>query len=439
MSEEKKEQDEIREATFSDLFEMNLDQFLDELSALNDTLPTQIMLLSLKHKQLIEKLEKISSTTEEKDEEGVEFVRYKVTSDELDEFPKIHKHLNRTDIARKILPRNFIVSIVSQYDAFLGNLVRVLYEINPNIIRSSEKEINVEDLFNYETIEELKEHIIEKEVDSLLREEHYEQFKILERRISKVTDKNFTLTSNLPVLPKFIELTQRRNLFVHTNGQTTRQYIESKKKWKFKSECNGDINEELKASSEYCTEAFEVLYEISLKLTHVLWRKFVPEEREEADEHLNQVIYDLLIDNKYKLAITFSDFATDVIRKFSTEQLRKFIIINKAIALKMQKKHKECKKVIENEDWSIGNEFKLAKLVLEDKYEEAKKLMLKIGPNDELVNKKNYETWPLFKLFRKTEEFKSGYLELFGEEFTLEEIQNKKELEKDKEISDEEE
>lgn len=341
-----KETEETQEATHSDLFALNLDRFLEELSALNDTLPIQLMMLSIKHKELIKILERISTATEEVDEEGKEVIKYKVSSENLDEFPKIHKHLNRTDIAQKILPRNFIVSIVSQYDAFLGELVRTLYQVNPNIIRSSEKEIKTEDLFNYESIEELKNHIVDKEVDSLLREEHLEQLKILERKISIVTGKDFTLTSDLPVLPFFVELTQRRNLFVHTNGLITRQYLEVKNKWKFKTECKGDINEELTASPEYCEKAYEVLFEMAVKLTHVLWRKFAPLEREEADENLNQIIYELLIDNSYNLAIEIANFGTDVIKKFSSEQTRKFVIINKAIAYKMQGKDDECKKVI---------------------------------------------------------------------------------------------
>lgn len=60
--------------------------------------------------------------------------------------------------------------------------------------------------------------------------------------------------------------------------------------------------------------------------------------------------------------------------------------------------------------------------------------MIKIGTNDELVNQKAYNKWPLFKLFRKTEQFKTSYLELYNEEFTLEELQSKKDLEKDKEL-----
>jgi hypothetical protein len=420
------------EITPSDLFEINLDKFLDELSALNDTLPTQMMLLDLKQDQLFKQLEKIAVIKEDVNEVGKPIIRYQVTDDGLDKFPKIHKHLKRTEIAQKILPRNFIVSIISQYDAFLGETVRVLYDINPNLIRSSEKEIQIEDLFKYESIDELKYHIVDKEVDSLLREEHLEQFKVLERRITKVFDKEFTLTKGLPVLKEFIELTQRRNLFVHTNGLTTRQYVEIKKKWKFKTECDSSLNQELLANAEYCNRAYEILYEIAVKLTHVLWRKFLPDFIEQADTNLNQTLFDLLNDNKYQLAVTIANFGTDVIKHYSSEQVRKFIIINKAIAYKMIDEEEECQNVIQKEDWSIGNEFKLAKAVLENDYETAKKIMLKVGPEDELISKKAYKEWPLFKKFRKTDEFKNTFFELFNEKFSLEEIQDKENVEKSK-------
>lgn len=418
--------EEVDEITLSNLFEINLDRFLDEITALNDTLPMQLIILDFKHEKFLKDLEKFSTKSEEIDENGKEFVKYKVNVDDSEKFPLLHKQINRTEIAKKIIPRNFIVSIISQFDAYIGELIRVLYAVNPNIIKSSEKQINADELFNFETIDELKEHIIDKEVDTILREEHLEQLKMLEKRITSVTGKDFTLTSNLPVLSEFVELTQRRNLFVHTNGTISRQYIETSKKWSFKIEKEIKINDELDASIEYCNRAFEILFEMSVKLTHVLWRKFLPTDRIESDEHLNQVIFELLNDNNYNLAITIANFSTDVIKEFSSEQIRKFIVINKAIAYKFLGKQKECNNVIKNEDWTIGNKFKLAKLVLEDNFEEARNLMLKIGGNDDLLNKKAYKNWPLFSEFRKNKIFQDTYLEIFNEEFALEEIQDKK-------------
>ncbi|NMH26560.1 hypothetical protein [Flavobacterium silvaticum] len=409
--------------TQSELIESNLSKFLEEITALIDNLPFQLTMISIKHRNLLEKLEKISTQHIKTDDKGNESTIYRVVSEHADEFTKIHKLLRRLDIAKKILPRNYIVSIVSQYDAFLGELCRILFEINPNIIRSSEKTWNAEDIFNYKTLDELKEHMIDKEVDSLLREEHHEQLKILERKITKVANKEFTLTTDLAILPCFVELTQRRNLFVHTNGLITRQYLEAKSRWKFETECSGNLNEELKADQEYCEKSFRTLFEMAVKLTHVLWRKLVPTDREKADIHLNQTIYELLLDGKYELAIVISDFALNVIKRFSKEQFRKFIIINKAIAFKVLGKPDKCQNILNAEDWSIGNEFKLAKAILEDDYEEAKKMMLKIGSLDELVNKYAYKNWPLFKDFRKSKEFLDAYQTIYGEDFVFEEKQ----------------
>lgn len=436
MSEEKVE---IVELSHSELFEINLDRFIEELSALDDTLPIQMLFLNVKRKSLLEDLEKISDKEEDKNEDGVEIIRYKVKPEFSDKFPKVHKHLNRSDIALKILPRNYIVSIISQYDAYLGELIRILFQINPNLLKSSEKELKVEDLFQYDSVEELKLHIIDKEVDSVLRDEHFEQLKSIEKRISNATGKNFTLTTDLPVLCEFVELTQRRNLFVHTNGQTTRQYCDAYKKWKIQNECNGEINYELVADSEYCKRAFEILYEMAVKLTHVLWRKFVPKEREKADWNLNLLTYDLLKDSKYELAITLLEFATDVIKRFETEQIRKFMVVNKAIAYKMLDKEQECHEVLEKEDWSIGNEYKLANMVLRDQFDKAAELMIKIGPNDEIVSKFAFKDWPLFKRFRKSEEFKIAYKKVFGEDFRFEEIQDKKKIEESKKHGSKEE
>lgn len=101
MSQEENKNQSEKEATFSQLFEFNLDRFLEELSALNDTLPIQMILLDIKHKELIKKLEKISKKTDGKSEDGKPVTKYKVLNEQIDEFSKIHKHLTRTDISRR--------------------------------------------------------------------------------------------------------------------------------------------------------------------------------------------------------------------------------------------------------------------------------------------------------------------------------------------------
>ncbi len=82
----------------------------------------------------------------------------------------------------EILPRHFVVSLVSQYDAYLSELYRTLFEIKPELAFSLDKEFTFQEILKYSNLDELKEYVIEKDVENLLRESHLEQLKILEKK-----------------------------------------------------------------------------------------------------------------------------------------------------------------------------------------------------------------------------------------------------------------
>lgn len=413
----------------SKLLEVNLTRFLKEISALNSTLPMQMIMIRARKKVNLDRLKEISIDFREEEIEGELHYKYKINLEKYDEHQKIDSELEMADIAFKIIPRNFVVSMISQYDAFLGELIRIIFYNNDNLIRNSEKEVKIEDLFTYQSIDEIKLKIIDKEVDSILRDEHCEQLYTIEKRISKLLGKEFKLTSKFPTLPKFIELTQRRNLFVHTNGMVTPQYLLNKTKFKFESE-GQEINDELGANPKYCKNAFKILYEVAVKLTHVLWRNLYASELEESDDSINVIIYDLLKKGENDLAIIVSEFATTPSWKHTNEKIRKYILINKLIALNKKGESDKVKQIIDSEDWSVGEEFGLARLILLKKYDKAKVKLIEIGPNSKIFTQDAYKYFVLFDEFRSTEQFKEAYEEVFKEQFlieneTTEETQNK--------------
>ena len=53
---------------------------------------------------------------------------------------------------------------------------------------------------------------------------------------------------------------------------------------------------------------------------------------------------------------------------------------------------------------------------MHDDFANAATIMQKIGTNGD-VKKGDYADWPLFKEFRKTEEFDTTYKQIFGEDF----------------------
>ena len=76
-----------------------------------------------------------------------------------------------------------------------------------------------------------------------------------------------------------------------------------------------------------------------------------------------------------------------------------------------------CREIMEAEDWSAcGEDFKLAVEVLTKNFGLAADIMRQIGKNG-ILREVHYREWPLFKEFRKSEEFLKAFKEIYRCEF----------------------
>jgi hypothetical protein len=245
-----------------------------------------------------------------------------------------------------------------------------------------------------------------------LRKSHSEQFDWLEERFS------IELRKDLPIWPTFIEVTERRNLFVHAGGVVSNQYIKICRQHGYNLDASVAIGTELGVTGAYFRTAYEAIYEIGVKLAHVLWRKMKPSDIEEADRHLSNRCYDLLKESKNELAKVLLDFATTTLKRHSDVEARLTFVVNRAQAYKWTGDEEETIKIISAEDWSATSyKFKLAKAVLTNDFSGATTIMKRIGANA-FPSKSDYRDWPLFKEFRKSEEFQKTFEEVFGEPFS---------------------
>ncbi|MCG7859183.1 hypothetical protein MD537_19565, partial [Flavihumibacter sediminis] len=133
---------------------------------------------------------------------------------------------------------------------------------------------------------------------------------------------------------KFVEITERRNLFVHCDGVVSSQYLSNCRGAKVKFEKQIQVGEKLDVSPEYFDLAYKSLYEISVKLTQVIWRKLLTNDLEKADESLNDICFELLKNRHFDLADILLDFATNVLKKHHNEETKNVFIVNKALSLK---------------------------------------------------------------------------------------------------------
>ena len=346
-------------------------------------------------------------TSESGNAKGERVISFEIDLEQGAKFEVVKRSLSRTALAGILVPRSLFVALISQFDSYLGMLIKTLLLFKPEILNASEKTMRFSDLVEFESIEAARDHIIEKEIGAILRESHTEHFEWMEAKF------DIKLRKELPVWAEFVEITERRNLFVHTGGAISDQYLKV---------CGGaglvslslSKGKRLSVKPAYFERAYEVIFEIGVKLAHVLWRKLIPAKLKEADQNLLMISFDLIVEGKYALAIVLLDFATVILKRHSSADYRLRFVINRAQAYKWSGDEMRALEILDAEDFSaVKAVFRLAETVLRDDFSKALTIVREIGSNGEIgINE--YREWPLFRELRKSEEFAHAILEIFN-------------------------
>lgn len=387
-----------------------IDLFCKHIDAIGDVLVLMVMAVQEITKQSKDKLTEFENANCEVNSEGGDRT-VKIPNDHYREWKRRAQTFEHFNLSRVLLPRSLLVSLISQYDAYLGRVLRTIFIKKPEILNASEKKISFEALSQFSSIDAAREYILEKEVEAILRSSHADQFKWMENTFS------VPLTKDLAIWPSFIELTERRNLFVHTDGVVSSQYIAVCKLHKCKLDDDAKEGQRLDVPQDYFKAAHSCIYEIGVKLGHVLWRKLLPDERAAADDHFISTTYELIEKGKWDLAISLLDFACTEFKKFSSEGSQLTLTVNRAQAYKWKGDEDRCKQIMKAVDWSAkSDQYRLADAVLADDWPRAAKVMRRIG-KDGAVDQNDYRDWPLFREFRKQQQFLDAYEEVFGTPF----------------------
>jgi hypothetical protein len=392
-------------ATDRGSFERVIAGFVREIDSLASTLPLAMKsIISARQKAIMEHRNFI--ITYGKSEEDSRSIQ--IDANHIHAINRLFRDVERTSAASTLVPRSFLVSLVSHYDSFLGLLIETLFLSKPEIVNNSDKILSFSELMGFGSVEAARDHVIEKEIESVLRKSHAEQFDWLE------TNFKIKLREGLPVWPEFIEVTERRNLFVHTGGQVSAQYLKICRIHGIPCESLAR-GHQLSVTSDYFARAYEVIFEIGVKLAHVFWRKLRPQDRKVADGGLVMISYNLLAEGKYSLAKTILDFATDGLKTHSSEESRLRLVVNRAQAYKWTGDADRARQILDAEDFSaLKDEFRLADAVLRDDFQLALALIKIIGPNGG-IKLGDYREWPLFKELRKVADLENVILDVFKE------------------------
>lgn len=403
------EVDEDLEIDIADSFETVATSFESVISMYRDAVLTTVKISPLISKaisaaNLIEfaqsrglKIEGLSTT----DIDVFELPPHAVSS----AFAKIEEAKDATNGARH-LPQIVTIGLISSYDSMLSELLRIVFSKKPEIVFTSDREIKFSDLASYASIEDARAGIISEEIEGALRKSHHDQFQWMENKFS------MRLREGLNVWPDFIELCERRNLFTHTGGLVSGQYVKNCIAHGHKT--TSQPGDRLAADVRYLSNSIEVVAEIGLKLIHTLWRKFSEDDRQKADACLNSCGLSLIQKKKYNSAQKILEFGADQ-KKHSSDSVRRMMVVNLANALKLAGKKSSASNILNKEDWTAtSTQFRICVAAVKDDRSTLCEL-LALGPKVTEISASNFRDWPVFETAHKFDDVAETFESTYGE------------------------
>lgn len=257
------------------------------------------------------------------------------------------------------------------------------------------------------SVEAARDAVIEKEVESVIRSSHAEQIEWLEKKL------NMPLTKDLKIWPDFIELCERLNLFTHTDGVVSSQYLNVCAEHGHNTKLT--LGERISVDPTYYRKSVSIILEIGVMLTQVVWRKLSPKEIVIAATELNEFAYRLITTRKYKAATAMLEFGLYEMKKQGSDATRKRMVVNYANVLKLGGNKTKANKILDDEDWSAStDEYRICVAAVREDVE-AVIQMMKSVVDAKLMQINSFREWPVFEKIRADTKFIEAFEQTFGE------------------------
>jgi hypothetical protein len=319
----------------------------------------------------------------------------------------VQSHSDASSVTRS-LPNATIVSLVSELDVLVSKLIRIHLTTHPEALSSSERTLTYREILAIENLQEAKDAMISREVELIMRDSHDRQFAWLEKHLKiKVKDE-------LSCWGELIELTERRNLIVHTDCVVSSTYLKNLSSLGVSPTPGNSVGSVLAVTPEYFIQSVHVLLEAGAVIAQNVWRKLAKNDTRLADASLISVTFDMLSLELYRSTSAILKRFLSHKSLLSTSQNRLICQVNLAQSLKWSGDNDGCRECLSDiDDSALAPKFRLAKAVLDDRFSDAIEIVRAIGTSCE-VARDDYVNWPLFKELRTKAEFLELFFKIFG-------------------------
>jgi hypothetical protein len=160
-------------------------------------------------------LNKYSNVVEDNNERTI----FIITKANLQPITKALTQTTNSITAATQLPELVLMGLVGAYDVILQKLVKTGLKYEDRIAFGSDKTVRLRDLKGFSTIQEAMDFLADKEVESILQQDHFDQLNEINKLFSVKID------TEDRCVRQFLEICERRNLFAHNAGLVNARYL----------------------------------------------------------------------------------------------------------------------------------------------------------------------------------------------------------------------
>ncbi len=294
---------------------------------------------------------------------------------------------------------NTIIMLITRFEEFIADFIRVLYKKFPQ--KYLDKQTITFSEIDKKGVSDIKEKIIEREIERIMRESYTEWFDLFKEH-------NMCFDNCSGEYEQLRELYARRNVIVHNSGNVNDSYIKNVPGTSYK------VGERLYADEEYINLAFN-----SVKtMIFCIMIEGIRIEKENRSIYIDNIFnfaFIELMQKNYSVCKTVCSSLKN--NKLIDEKTKHMAKVNCWISQIAIDGLDKVKKEIEDFDVSaLDRIFLIAKLLLLQKNSKATPFIEELYQKNDLPFSA-IEQWPLFMGYRDSDEynkFKSSHPELCG-------------------------
>lgn len=247
------------------------------------------------------------------------------------QFEKAINELSKSHKRMDLLYRGSLLNLTSIVELFISKLLHNQFTKNPNAISSKDKLFSIDDLMQYDSVDDVRQHYINTKIEELL----YGSFSDWVTYIKNSNKLSMSyLDSDMDLLK---ETFLRRNLVVHNGGIINSIYLSKAPKIFTK---DAKLGSRIEIDRNYINRRIDLFERNCVLIAAELWKNIDPTDEKRADV-LNHSAYHHMLGKRWMISESLSYFTMQ--DKQLSEPSQTIAKINFFLSKKRQGKWEEIK------------------------------------------------------------------------------------------------